>query len=253
MNNLMQAVSATETPVRQTNWNLYSWIIDKYGIANTQAAVYLMLAGVLLCIFLPYLIGSVNPAIIFSKKIYHDDIRTHGSGNAGTTNTLRTYGKKMAALILLLDFLKAVIAVLLGSLIISREIGGAIAGIFVILGHTFPMYYKFKGGKGVASLAGVVLILSPISFAILVPLFIAIVLMSRYVSLGSVMGVMLLPIIQFAFYPQHGWITLATIIIMVLIVFMHRENIKRLMAGKESKISFGSKKKKDSGEGDENA
>ncbi len=217
-----------------------------------MTALYLMLAGVALCIVIPYLIGSVNPAIIISKKVYNDDIRTHGSGNAGTTNTLRTYGKKMAALIFFLDFLKAVIAVVLGSLILSREIGGAIAGIFVILGHTFPVYYGFRGGKGVASLAGVVLILSPISFVILISLFVAIVLMSRFVSLGSIMCAMLLPMIQFAFYPTHGWITLACIVIMVIIVFMHRENIKRLMAGKESKISFGSKKKKADTDGDSN-
>ncbi len=248
MNNFMFAATAAEETVKKTNWNLFSFILDKFGLANTQAALYLMLAGVLLCILLPYLIGSINPAIIFSRKIYHDDIREHGSGNAGTTNTLRTYGKKMAVFILLLDFLKAVIAVVIGSLLVSREIGGAIAGIFVILGHTFPVYYKFKGGKGVASLAGVVLMLSPISFAILLPLFIVIVLMTKYVSLGSVMCALLFPVIQFAFYPMHGWITLSSIIIMAIIVFMHRENIKRLMAGKESKVSFGSKKKDKDGE-----
>ena len=252
MNNLIFAASAAEGTAKHTKWNIYSWLLEKFGLANTYEAMYLLTAGVVLCIILPYLIGSINPAIIFSKKMYHDDIRTHGSGNAGTTNTLRTYGKKMAALILLLDFLKAVIAVILGSLILSREVGGAIAGIFVILGHTFPVYYKFKGGKGVASLAGVVLVLSPVSFAILLPVFAAIVLMSRFVSLGSIMGVMLLPIIQHAFYPQNGFITLACIIIMLIIVFMHRENIKRLWQGKESKISFKSKKKS-GGEGNGDA
>ncbi len=252
MNNLMfAAASAAEPVVKRTNWNIYSWLLEKFELGGTQSSLYLMLAGVILCMIIPYLIGSINPAIIFSRKIYHDDIRTHGSGNAGTTNTLRTYGKKMAALILLLDFLKAVIAVIIGSVILTREMGGAIAGIFVILGHTFPVYYKFKGGKGVASLAGVVLMLSPISFAILLPLFILIVIMTRFVSLGSVMGCMLLPIIQFAFYPGNPWITISSFIIAALIVFMHRENIKRLLAGKESKISFGSKKQKDGdGNGD---
>ncbi len=250
MNDLMFAAAFAAEPVlKKTNWNLYSWILKEFELANTQSALYLMLLGVILCIILPYLVGSINPAIIFSKEIYHDDIRNHGSGNAGTTNTLRTYGKKMAALILFLDFLKAVIAVIIGSLILTREMGGAIAGIFVILGHTFPLYYKFKGGKGVASLAGVVLILSPISFAILLPVFILIVVMTGFVSLGSVMCAMLLPIIQFAFYPTNPWITIASLIIAALIVFMHRENIKRLMAGKESKISFGSEKK---GNGDGN-
>ena len=241
---IMFAATAAEEVTKRTNWNLFSFLIDEFNLGNTQTALYLMLAGVVLCIIIPYLIGSVNPAIILSQKIYHDDIRSHGSGNAGATNTLRTYGKKMAALIFLLDLLKAVVAVVIGSLILSREMGGAIAGIFVILGHTFPVYYKFKGGKGVASLAGVVLILSPISFVILISLFVAIVLLTRFVSLGSVMCVMLLPLIQHAFYPKNGFITLACIVFMALIVFMHRENIKRLLEGKESKISFGSKKEK---------
>jgi len=244
----MFAATAAEETIKRTNWNIYSFLVDKYNLGNTEPALYLMLAGVVLCILIPYLLGSINPAIIFSRLFFNDDIREHGSGNAGTTNTLRTYGKKMAVLILFLDLLKAVIAVVIGSLILTREMGGAIAGIFVILGHSFPVYYNFRGGKGVACLAGVVLTLSPISFVILISLFIAIVLMTRFVSLGSVMCVMLWPVIHFAFYPMQAWTTIASIVIMVIIVFMHRENIKRLMAGKESKISFGSKKKG----GDEN-
>lgn len=237
--------------------NLYSWIVDKYGIGNTNNALILMMAGVVLCIIVPYLIGSLNPAIILSRKIYHDDIRSHGSGNAGTTNTLRTYGKKMAIIIFSLDLFKAALAVAFG-LFTLAIMGGAIAGLFVIVGHMFPIYYRFKGGKGVACLAMVVLILSPISFLILMPLFILIVIMSRFVSLGSIMSVMLLPVIHNAFYvapegsnPSNGWTTVSFLIIMILVVYMHRENIKRLREGKESKISFGSKKNKDS-KGDKN-
>ena len=129
--------------------NLYTWIINNYGIANTNNALLLMLAGVIVCIVVPYLIGSLNPAIILSRKIYHDDIRSHGSGNAGTTNTLRTYGKRMAIVIFSLDLFKAAIAVIAG-LAVMGTMGGAVAGIFVIVGHMFPIYYKFKGGKGVA-------------------------------------------------------------------------------------------------------
>ncbi len=247
MNNLIFAATDASNVPSVTNWNIYSWIIDRFSLGSTDTAAYLMVLGVLLCIIIPYLIGSINPAIIFSNKIYHDDIRTHGSGNAGTTNTLRTYGKKMAALILLLDFLKAVISVVVGALLMSVERGGAIAGIFVILGHSFPVYYKFRGGKGVACLAGVILMLSPISFVILLLLFIAIVLMTRFVSLGSIMCSMLLPLLGKAF-ANRGFIPFACIMIMVIIVFMHRENIKRLLAGKESKLSFGDKKKKNKAE-----
>lgn len=244
INSYMFAATAAEENIKEVSWNLYSFLFEKFNLGGSMTALYLTLGGVLLCMIIPYLIGSVNPAIIFSRLFFNDDIREHGSGNAGTTNTLRTYGKKMAVLILFLDFLKAVISVVIGSLILPSQLGGgAIAGIFVILGHSFPVYYKFRGGKGVACLGGVVLMLSPISFIILVSLFVAIVLMSKFVSLASIMCVMLWPVLHFAFYPLQAWTTIASIVIMIIIVFMHRENIKRLMAGKESKISFGSKKK----------
>ncbi len=241
MNNFMLAAFAADKP-----WNVHSYLVSACGLDETV----LYIAAIALCIIIPYLLGSVNPAIIFSKMIFNDDIRTHGSGNAGTTNTLRTYGKKMAGLILLLDFLKAVIAVEIGTLILTREIGGAIAGLFVIIGHTFPIYYKFKGGKGVASLSGVVLMLSPIPFAILIVFFIATVVVTRYVSLGSVLGVILLAVLQPIFYPDKLYISISCALIALLIVFMHRANIKRLLSGKESKISFKSKEKRNGGGND---
>ena len=246
MINSYALAAAADVTVKEINWNLHSFFVEKFNLGGSMSELYLMLGGVLLCMIIPYLLGSVNPAIIFSRLFFHDDIREHGSGNAGTTNTLRTYGKKMAALILFLDFLKAVISVVLGTLILPYQLGGgAIAGIFVILGHSFPIYYKFKGGKGVACLAGVVLMLSPISFVILISVFIAIVAMTKYVSLGSIMGVMLFPVVHTAFYPTQPWTTIGSIVIMVIIVFMHRENIKRLLSGKESKISFKKKEKEE--------
>ncbi len=229
--------------VRVVGWNVYSWLLDELGIGGTEAGVWLMGGFFLLCMVLPYLVGSINPAIIFSHKVYDDDIRNHGSGNAGATNTLRTYGKRMGFLIFALDLVKAIIAILIGSLLLTRELGGAVAGLFVILGHTFPIYYKFKGGKGVSCLAGVILMLSPISFVILILLFIAIVAITRFVSLGSVMCALLYPLVNNAFYPQNGMITFTGVLIMFFVVFMHRENIKRLLHGNESKLSFSSKKK----------
>ena len=241
--NYAMLTAIAENPMMRTNWNLYSFLLDKYSLEGTTTALILLVAGVALCVIIPYLLGSINPAIILSKMIYKDDIRSHGSGNAGATNILRTFGPKMGALIFALDFIKAAISVIICSILITREFGGAIAGVFVVIGHTYPIYYKFKGGKGVSCLAAVVLILSPVSFFILVPLFIALVLMTKYVSLGSVMGAFFYPIIQYAFYPMNSWITISSIITMLLVVFMHRENIKRLMAGNESKISFSTKKK----------
>lgn len=229
---------ALEASERVPFFNLYSWLIQTLGSDQTTNGI-LMIIAVLVCIVSAYLIGSINPAIIISKKYFDDDIRTHGSGNAGATNTLRTFGKKIAALIFVLDLLKAAVAVGIGSLILTRSIGGAIAGLFVILGHTFPIYYKFQGGKGVACTAMVILILSPASFVILLPVFILIVALTRFVSLGSIIAVMLYPFLNSIFYKSEGFITLSAFFTMLLVVFMHRENIKRLLAGKESKINLG--------------
>lgn len=234
INNIVALAETQQKPF----FNLYSWLIQSLNSSETVNGI-LMVVAVLLCIIIPYLIGSINPAIIISKIYYGDDIRTHGSGNAGATNTLRTYGKKTAAIIFVLDLLKAAMAVIIGSLILTRSIGGAIAGLFVILGHAFPIYYKFKGGKGVACTAMVMLLLSPASFVILFPVFVAIVLLTRFVSLGSIIGIMLYPFMNSIFYKTEGFITLSAFCTMLLVVFMHRDNIKRLLEGKESKVSFG--------------
>ena len=234
---------ALENTVAKPFFNLYSWFIQRLGADEALNGV-ILLGAVLLCIVSAYLIGSINPAIIISKKYFNDDIRNHGSGNAGATNTLRTYGKRFAIITFALDILKAAIAVAIGSLILTRSIGGAIAGLFVILGHSFPIYYKFQGGKGVACTAMVILMLSPASFVILFPVFVLIVLLTRFVSLGSIIAVMLFPLVHHTMY-YHGpddneaIITLCAFAIMLLVVFMHRENIKRLLEGKESKVSFG--------------
>lgn len=219
--------------------DLFNIICDHWNIAETDTAFsVLFILGAVLCMVTAYLLGSFNPAISFSKLIYHEDIRSYGSGNAGTTNTLRTYGKKMAILIFGVDLLKAALAVILGSFLMTRAFGGAISGLFVVLGHMFPIYYKFKGGKGVACATMCVLLLSPISFLILVALFIIIVACFRYISLGSVMCAMLFPFLNYIFYPWNPWITISAFFIGGLIVFMHRANIKRLMEGKESKFSL---------------
>lgn len=235
---LSAAVPAAEE-TRTVVWNLYLFVCRTLGVEGTAVGGVIAVIAVLLCIASAYLIGSINPAIIISNKVYHEDIRSYGSGNAGATNILRTYGTKMALLIFGLDMLKAAIAVLLGSLIFTREIGGAIAAIFVVLGHSFPIYYKFKGGKGVSCTATCILILSPISFVILLALFILIATTTRFISLGSIMCALLFPLLAYSFGGLHsGFIPLAALIIGALVVFMHRENIKRLLAGKESKFSF---------------
>lgn len=225
------------------------------------------IAGILLATVVPYLIGSLNFAIIFSHKMYHNDVRSYGSGNAGSTNMLRTYGKKAALATILCDMLKAVVGVLIGYLFLPFfPAGGAklISGFFVILGHVFPIYFRFQGGKGVASTGIVILLSSPPTAGILFLLFVLIVVFTKYVSLGSVMAMLMYP---FLYNRLESWFismnlnngtiseaeaavrlqsvavgTVMAICIAALVIFMHRKNIGRLRAGTESKLSFSKKK-----------
>lgn len=236
------------------NWNLVSYVNQELGLGGTPWASVVTIAGILVCMVIPYLLGSFNFGLIISKKKYNDDIRTHGSGNAGTTNMLRTYGKGAAVLTLLGDMFKAFVAMAIGYLVLYTKVevepgvifedklGPAIAGLFVMLGHVFPCFYKFKGGKGVATAAMVVLMLNPIVFLILMAIFLIIVIGTKYVSLGSVMGMMMLPIVLTAF-EGPGSAGIFSVFMALLVIWKHKDNIKRLREGKESKISFGSKKK----------
>ena len=241
-------------------WTLVSYLIEKLNVAGTNTATLLTIGGVLLCIIVPYLLGSVNFGLIISNKKYNDDIRTHGSGNAGTTNMLRTYGKKAAILTLLGDMLKAVIAVGLGYLIVGTNVvmedaatgqtyhyvdqfGAALAGFFVMMGHMFPIFFKFKGGKGVATSGIVILMISPITCLFCFIIFVVIVVGTRYVSLGSVMGLIFYPILLTAFSGgQNPTACIMSVLMAIAVVFMHRENLKRLREGTERKLSFGKKK-----------
>ncbi len=204
-----------------------------------------------------YLLGSINTSIVISKLVYGEDIRTHGSGNAGMTNMLRTYGGKAALMTLAGDLLKTVLAVLVGGLFlglgyvggISTGVGGYIGGFFAILGHVFPVYYRFKGGKGVLATATMALVLTPIPFLILFSLFALVVWLSKYVSLGSICAAVLYPVLvngyfMFKFkFPPFPVIVLITILIAILVVWCHRSNIVRISNRTESKLSFGKKKK----------
>lgn len=243
------SLMATETVVTQEYWNLVYWLTGKYSLTGNSAAL-MLLGGALLCIVLPYLLGSINPAIMISKIVYHDDIRTHGSGNAGTTNMLRTYGKKAAAVTILIDFGKAIIATLLGRLILGVD-GAAIAGLFVGLGHMFPIYYRFRGGKGVACFAMVALVIHPLVFLSILAVFLIVVIGTRFVSLASVMAALLFPLFMRAF-ANNGLNVAMAVVAACLVVFMHRENLKRIWSNQESKLDFSkfkkSKKKKETAE-----
>lgn len=222
-------------------WNLVDALCRQFGLAG-DATIPVTVFGILLCIAAGYLLGSLNSAIIISRLFLHRDIRAHGSKNAGATNMLRTYGTKYAVMTLALDMLKAAIATTLGALIFNPIIGAPIAGFFCVFGHMFPLYYRFKGGKGVACTAIVALMLDPWTFLVMFVCFFAVVLMTRFVSLASVMCAFLYPLLLNAFLPGQGTTVLMGILTTCFVVFMHRENIKRLYNGKESKIQLSRKK-----------
>ena len=220
-------------------------------LESATADSIVILVGALLCIALPYLMGSINPAILFSKLIYHDDIRTHGSGNAGTTNMLRTFGLKAAILTLLCDFLKAILAVFLGNLILGfNGMGGSIAGFFVVFGHMFPVFYGFKGGKGVACAGMVALAINPVIFLFLLLIFLVVAIGTRLVSMASVMCALFYPLLFNAFAPYVNLSVVMAFLITVFVIFMHRENLKRIWNHEEAKLDLSkfSRKKKKSAE-----
>ena len=204
-------------------------------------AVYILVA------IIAYAIGSVNFSIIFSKKFAGFDVREKGSGNAGTTNMLRTVGKKAALITLVCDILKGVISILLALLIgkIAKEANNSllvqIAGILVIIGHTFPIFFKFKGGKGVATAVGVLLTTNWQIGLICLIFGLVLIALTRMVSLGSITAAILFPILVLFIktnYIVEGNYFIYSLIIAVMVVFNHRENVKRLLSGTENKLSF---------------
>lgn len=207
----------------------------------------LFTAGILLIsIIVPYLLGSINTAVVISRIFYRDDIRNHGSGNAGTTNMLRTYGKGAALGTLLGDVIKTALAVSVASFLMSVHLGGWIAGISCMIGHVFPIYYRFKGGKGVLCAATAIAFLSPFVFLIAIAVFVAIVAMSKYVSLGSIVAAFFLPLLvntQNVLLERGGINGLISVLMALFIIWCHRENIKRIQNRTESKLSFKKKAK----------
>ena len=202
-------------------------------------AVYILMAVI------AYAIGSVNFSIIFSKKFAGFDVREKGSGNAGSTNMLRSVGKGPAALTLICDILKGVVTILLAIGIgkiateVKPEILVQIAGVFVVIGHTFPVYFGFKGGKGVATSLGILLLINWQIGLICLVFALAIMIFTRMVSLGSIMVSILFPILTIFItenYIVDGNYIVFGFIMAAIVIFNHRANIKRIYNGEEHKI-----------------
>ncbi|WP_232696560.1 glycerol-3-phosphate 1-O-acyltransferase PlsY [Brevibacillus daliensis] len=198
---------------------------------------------ILLSLIISYLIGSISFSYLIGKKVAGIDIRSHGSGNAGATNTLRVLGKGPAVMVLLLDALKPVATMYITYwLTDSNQLAFAAAGLFTVIGHNWPIYYGFRGGKGIATTAGVALALNPLAFVICAVLAIASIAITKYVSLGSLLFVTLFPILLLLF-TQNYLLFFISLLITVLAYYRHYSNITNLMQGKERKIGDKSHRK----------
>ncbi|MBQ7714741.1 MAG: glycerol-3-phosphate 1-O-acyltransferase PlsY [Clostridia bacterium] len=205
----------------------------------------MIVIGCFVCAVIGYLIGSINFSIIISKVFYKDDIRTHGSGNAGSTNMLRTHGTLSGLATFVGDGLKTALAVFIGAVIYNLP-GAYVAGLFCIIGHIFPLYFGFKGGKGVVTVAVVMALTNIWTFLICLLIFLIVVIGTKYVSLGSVIAVLLYPLVLFKVLDVtvkegHGYEyvgVLFAFLVAVIVTVKHRTNLKRIYNHTESKISF---------------
>jgi len=198
----------------------------------------------ILCVaVLGYLLGSVNSSLIVGR-FYGIDVRNYGSGNAGTTNTLRTMGKTAALLVVVGDLLKGVIACLAGMYIIGDvpgigNLGGMIGGTTAIFGHNWPLYFGFKGGKGALTSLAVAFLMDWRIGLILLAIFLVIVAVTRYVSLGSICGGLSFPVLSaLPVFNKNLPFIIFAVVLAVSLVLMHRSNIGRILKGTESKFSI---------------
>lgn len=192
----------------------------------------------LIAIFISYLLGSIPMGLLLTKIAGKGDLRKVGSGNIGATNVMRVGGLRMAGLVWLLDMAKAIVAVLLGKYL-AGDAFGAWCGFAAIVGHCYPIWLRFKGGKGISSLFGVMLAMSPLVFVVCGIEWLLVALYSGISSLGATVVFCLIPILGFVMGTGIGWAFLA---IALLCMWRHRENIKRLIAKSESKIEWKWKK-----------
>lgn len=200
-----------------------------------------------------YLIGSINFSILISKKKAGYDIRQKGSGNAGTTNMLRNLGKKYAAITLICDVLKGVVAIGI-AIIVGNILGDTnkallvqIAGVVVVIGHTFPIFFGFKGGKGVATSLGILLMTNWQLGLICLVFALVLMALTRVVSMGSIAAAILYPVLTLFVGGGHYIVEssglgngyfIYSVILAIIVIFNHRTNIKRILSGTENKINF---------------
>jgi glycerol-3-phosphate acyltransferase PlsY len=188
-----------------------------------------------LLVLAAYLIGSISFAVLLVKLRTGRDIRAEGSGNAGATNVLRAHGKGLAAVVAALDIAKGAVPVLLVRLVTGDSRYAAAAGFAAVLGHVFPVFYGFRGGKGVATAVGAFLALAPLAMLVSLGIFVLVVALTRYVSLGSILAMALLPMAAGLFGAPLA-VLVAAAATAILVILKHLENLKRLVRGEERRL-----------------
>ena len=230
---------------------LYFFLQNEIGFMGPIGAYYaekaipipLFILLTLVFVFIPYLLGSFNTAVFVSKRMYHDDVRNHGSGNAGFTNIMRNYGTKAAVITFAGDLLKTILAIMIGWCTLGY-FTAYIAGLACFVGHIFPVFYQFKGGKGVVCTATIMFMLDWRIILIEFVLFVGILLSTKYMSLASVVAAMTYPVLLNRLNNTGLFlIELIAIIIAVLVVIKHRSNLVRIFNGTENKFKFTRTKK----------
>lgn len=192
----------------------------------------------IICIAIAYLLGNISGGMIFGKLLFNKDIRDYGSKNAGTTNALRVFGIKAGALTFIVDVLKSLLACFIGMKLLGLS-GILLAGIFVVIGHNWPIFLNFKGGKGIASSFGFIMFLDYKIAIVAIIIFIIIVILTKYISLGSMLTTTLVLPISYIFFGYRNFYVLSTFFLLAsLSIFRHNSNIIRLINGDENKINF---------------
>lgn len=195
-----------------------------------------------LAIIISYFIGGILTAgIVASTK--RVDLTRKGSGNPGATNAFRIFGPFFGGLVLLGDVIKGVVGTMMGKWLGGGSVAVVVlCGLAVVAGHNWPLYYKFRGGKGMATSVGAIIVLVPKTLLVIAPIWILVVAISRYVSLGSIAAALALPVATYFFYPQQGFLLIFAVVASVSGVFRHRANIQRLLAGEENKLMLQEKR-----------
>lgn len=243
----------------ETGYNLnHLGVLGTLWLHENALLFPIMLALLVTSAFAGYLLGSYSTAISVSRKLYGDDIRDYGSGNAGFANMMRNFGKKASFLTLFGDAGKTVLAVLIGW-VLYGYMGGITAGLFCFLGHIFPVFHHFRGGKGVVCLAATVLVLDWRLFLILFAVYVITLFVTKYSSFASVLMAMVMPIFMSRMYKiitvenarLKAYAIGATVIAVIIVIIKHWGNLRRIFEGTESKFEF-KKSKEQTGDGDKN-